>query len=141
MSMLKLCRCGKMISANLKHCDQCAANHDKERHKLYDKYRRDKKSAAFYNSQPWKSTSANVRVRDHHMCQLCLINKQFKTVDVVHHIKELRNYPRLALVKSNLISLCAGCHRHVHVEYDKGNKQRKVMEERLFEIVSKSHTI
>lgn len=135
MAMLKLCRCGKTISASLKRCDQCAATYDSERHKLYDKHRRDKKSAAFYNSKPWKITSTDVRVRDHHMCQLCLSNKKFKPVDVVHHIKELRDYPKLALIKSNLISLCAGCHRHVHVEYEKGDHQRGVMEKNLSNLI------
>jgi 5-methylcytosine-specific restriction enzyme A len=137
MAMLKLCRCGKVIPAGNKHCEQCAATYDKERHKLYDKHRRDKVSAAFYNGKPWKITSADVRVRDDHMCQLCFINNKIKPVDVVHHIKELRESPRLALVKTNLISLCAACHRHVHVEYEKGASEKKKMEEVLRGILSK----
>jgi 5-methylcytosine-specific restriction endonuclease McrA len=126
-----------MIDASLKRCEQCAASYDTERHKLYDKHRRDKKSAAFYNSTPWKVLSADIKVRDHQMCKLCLSNRRIKPVDVVHHIKELRDYPRLALVKSNLISLCAGCHRRVHAEYDKGKLERNNMEVVLRDLLNK----
>jgi 5-methylcytosine-specific restriction enzyme A len=131
MAMLKLCRCGKMISASLKRCEQCEATYDKDRHKLYDKHRRDKKSAAFYNSKPWKIVISRIKARDNHLCQLCLVNKKIKYVEVVHHIKELRDYPSLSLAESNLISLCAGCHRHVHVEYNKGKIERDQMEKIL----------
>jgi 5-methylcytosine-specific restriction enzyme A len=135
MAMLKLCRCGKMIAATLKRCEQCEATYDKDRHKLYDKHRRDKKSAAFYNSKSWKIASSRVRARDHHLCQLCLMGKKIKPIDVVHHIKELKEFPALGLVESNLISLCAGCHRHVHVEYDKGKYERAAMEKILNNIL------
>ncbi|MED4206583.1 HNH endonuclease [Neobacillus mesonae] len=136
MAMLKICRCGKTISVSLKRCEKCAATYDSERHKLYDKHRRDKESAAFYNSKPWKVCSNRIRMRDHYMCQLCLTDKKIKPVDFVHHIKELRDVPKLSLTESNLISLCAGCHRRVHVEYDKGKQQRKAMEEVLFGILN-----
>jgi 5-methylcytosine-specific restriction endonuclease McrA len=138
MAMLKLCRCGKMISASLKRCEQCEGTYDKDRHKLYDKHRRDKKSAAFYNSKPWKMLSFEIKVRDHLMCKLCLSIKRIKPVDVVHHIKELRDYPKLALVRSNLISLCAGCHRRVHAQYEKGNAERQRTEESLSNLLKSS---
>lgn len=135
MAMLKLCRCGKVIAASSKYCDQCADTYDKERHKLYDKHRRDKDSAAFYVSKPWLVTSQTIRIRDHYLCKLCLSNKKIKQVDVVHHIKELRDYLELALVESNLISLCAGCHRRVHSEYNKGSMQRRKMESTLTSLI------
>lgn len=34
----------------------------------------------------------------------------------VHHIKHLDEHPELALVDSNLISLCADCHNKAHPE-------------------------
>jgi 5-methylcytosine-specific restriction endonuclease McrA len=126
-----------MIAASLKRCEQCEATYDKDRHKLYDKHRRDKKSAAFYNGQAWKIVRKRILARDNHLCQLCLIDKKIKYVDVVHHIKELKDFPTLGLVESNLISLCAGCHRHVHIQYDKGQYEKKEMETVLIDLINK----
>ena len=41
---------------------------------------------------------------------------------MVHHIKPRRDYPELALVDSNLISLCDECHNKMHPE--KGGRRR-----------------
>jgi 5-methylcytosine-specific restriction enzyme A len=136
MAMLKLCRCGKIIAAGKLRCEQCAATYDKERHKQYDKSRRNKQAAVFYNSEPWKVIRQHIKKRDHNICQLCFMNKKVNSMNVVHHIKELNDYRHLGLVESNLISLCNGCHRHVHAQYDKSNVDRQIMEQLLNEIVA-----
>ncbi len=37
-------------------------------------------------------------------------DRKIPIANEVHHIKELEDYPDLALVDSNLISLCKACH-------------------------------
>ncbi|MFD2511396.1 HNH endonuclease [Halalkalibacter alkalisediminis] len=139
--MLKLCGCGRKISIALSRCDDCQSKHEdkkKDRHKAYDKVKRDKDTQAFYNSKSWKIVRRDVESRDNHLCQLCLSKKKIKTMNLVHHIKELRDYPKLGLMRSNLISLCAVCHQYVHREYENGN--RKVMETELQRIVERKET-
>jgi len=53
-------------------------------------------------------------IRDDYMCQSCLKNNKIKKADVVHHIKELEDYPELGLTLSNLESLCHKCHNKHH---------------------------
>jgi len=48
--------------------------------------------------------------RDYYLCQECLENKVIKAYDVVHHIKPLKDYSKLSLTESNLVSLCHACH-------------------------------
>ena len=45
--------------------------------------------------------------------------------DEVHHIKELREYPELALDDDNLVSLCAKCHNMRHGRIIKRFAKRK----------------
>lgn len=121
MALLKLCQCGKKITAADKRCEPCQIIYDKQqkqRHKTYDATKRDKKAAAFYTSKPWSVTRNKIAERDHYLCKLCLSNKRFKPMQLVHHIQEYKDHPHLALVESNLISLCARCHHHVHKEYE-----------------------
>nr|DAU50675.1 MAG TPA: HNH endonuclease bacteriophage, HNH Endonuclease, DNA.52A [Caudoviricetes sp.] len=35
----------------------------------------------------------------------------------VHHKKELKDFPELALVNSNLITLCTRCHNEIHERF------------------------
>ncbi len=90
--------------------------------------RYDKKLAwirRFYNSMAWRKKRAYILLRDKFMCQHCKKRIEEKILlgvpltenerkipiaNEVHHIKELKNYPHLALVDSNLISLCRDCH-------------------------------
>ncbi len=111
-------------------CEKCEEKKG-ERHKLYDKYRRDKDSSSFYNSKAWSVVRERIRGRDHRLCRLCLSKKKFKPMQIVHHIKELKDYPKLGLIDTNLISVCANCHKFIHKEYDKGPSNKKEMEREL----------
>jgi len=136
MALLKNCRCGKKISLALSRCEECQVKYDKrnkDRHKAYNRARRDKTSESFYNSKIWRLTRNDVVERDHHLCQLCLNEKRIKPMYLVHHIKELRDYPELGLDKGNLISVCNKCHGYIHSEYENGN--RKQMENILKKII------
>lgn len=87
----------------------------------YDKYKRDQESRRFYKSNDWLRCRELVLIRDKHLCQRCLDNKRITKADVVHHIKELKDYPELGLEESNLVSLCHKCHNN---EHKKGKKQK-----------------
>lgn len=58
--------------------------------------------------------SAWTRVRDDRICQLCLNNVEDKSTYLqAHHIFPKHQYPELAYVFSNAISLCVRCHLRV----------------------------
>lgn len=45
-------------------------------------------------------------------------SKKVKKVKLeVHHKKELKDFPKLALVNSNLITLCTRCHNEIHERF------------------------
>lgn len=73
----------------------------------------------FYNCTAWKKLKAQVLKEQHYECQRCKEKGIYSPAECVHHIKYLRNYPHLALTKSNLICLCNECH---YKEHHKGEK-------------------
>lgn len=83
-------------------------------HYLYDKYKRDQEARSFYKSKAWEKVRRLVLIRDNYLCQSCLIDKKIIKADVVHHIKELKDYPELGLEMTNLISWCHSCHNRHH---------------------------
>lgn len=78
----------------------------------------------FYNSGVWKKKRAYIILRDK-TCQRHKIGgKPCKYIATeVHHIKELKDYPELALVDSNLIGLCWRCHEDTK---KRTKKQREI---------------
>lgn len=89
----------------------------------------DKEVKQFYNSKEWKRKRVEILTRDHNECRDCrnrmadafLLGKTLDRKDAkirrateVHHIKELKEYPNLALDSDNLVSLCTQCHNVRH---------------------------
>ena len=70
----------------------------------------------FYNSVEWRATRREVLKRDRHECQMCKREGLYKRADCVHHVIHLKDRPDLALMISNLISLCNSCHDKEHPE-------------------------
>ena len=66
----------------------------------------------WFNSEGGRSWMRGVRARDHYRCVLCWATKHLHA----HHIKFWRDHPSLRSELSNGITLCAGCHRRVHLE-------------------------
>lgn len=55
--------------------------------------------------------------RDNYECQLCKLNRRLTVVrqrGYVHHIAELKLFPRYALNYNNLVTLCYRCHEYTH---------------------------
>ena len=67
----------------------------------------------FYSSKEWLKIREYVLERDHYLCQCHKLwggKPCGRLATVVHHIKELVDYPELALDEKNLISLSWVCH-------------------------------
>ncbi len=82
-----------------------------------------KERRKFYASKEWLHIRTVRLQRDHYQCQDCLSKKKITLAEAVHHIKELADYPELALDINNLVSLCAACHNERH-GYKGKRKQR-----------------
>lgn len=89
----------------------------------YNKTKRNKERYKFYKSKAWSDCRKLVLTRDHYLCQSCLSKKKIVQADVVHHKKELKDYPELALDLNNLVSWCHSCHNAHHKRLD--HKQNK----------------
>ena len=65
----------------------------------------------FYQTPAWRAMSRHVRQRDKYLCQGCL--PRTVAARAVHHIVPIADGGE-RLKESNLISLCADCHRDRH---------------------------
>lgn len=82
----------------------------------------------FYDSREWKQIREERKRLDNYECQECKRNglvsidtneyseraKRKKIQLVVHHLKELEDFPELALEIENLKTLCVACHNKEH---------------------------
>lgn len=72
----------------------------------------------FYTSRTWRRKRKEILDRDNNECQLCKMNGKVITALpgkslVVHHIKELKDFPMLGLQDDNLLTVCKDCHENV----------------------------
>ncbi|OMF95085.1 hypothetical protein BK146_16590 [Paenibacillus sp. FSL R7-0333] len=86
----------------------------RDQDRYYDRYKRDKTSRSFYKSTAWEKAREQALIRDNHLCQHCFKRQRLTLADMVHHIKPISDYPDLALVLDNLLSLCNSCHNKEH---------------------------
>jgi 5-methylcytosine-specific restriction endonuclease McrA len=70
----------------------------------------------FYHSGAWLSKRKEILKRDNNECQKCKRKGRYSKATCVHHIKHLKDREDLALVDSNLLSLCDCCHNEEHPE-------------------------
>ncbi len=75
-----------------------------------------------YKGKRWKNKRATILRRDGYMCQECRKYGRRTPAVTVHHIKHVDEYPELAYINSNLMSLCQACHNKFHPE--KGGKRK-----------------
>lgn len=83
------------------------------RHKIYDKYKRDEKSKKFYDSKEWEKARELALKKYYYLCQECLKRKIITPYDVVHHIVPLKESKELSLDIDNLLPLCHKCHNKI----------------------------
>lgn len=145
---MKLCSwhgCTKIVKDGIKYCPYHQSKferQEKERYKEYDKRRKQdavkKKCIEFYNTEQWERVR-RVVIAD---CYNIDILEYYKTGKViqgerVHHIKDLNEEWDSRLDLSNLIYLTEQNHRRVHAEYDKGEREKKQMQQILFALLNK----
>ncbi|MDO3680555.1 HNH endonuclease [Paenibacillus ehimensis] len=68
----------------------------------------------FYKSKRWKRKREKILRRDEYMCQESKRYGKTEPATTVHHIYPLEQYPELALVDWNLLSLCEKQHNAMH---------------------------
>ena len=83
----------------------------------------------FYKSKEWLQLREEVLERDHYECQSCRRKGKYRRARNVHHIKEVKTHPHLALELDNLESVCIQCHNEEHKRLDKYIKQKKFVNE------------
>lgn len=91
-------------------------------------------SYKFYRSRQWRRKRQEIISRDNNECRRCKDEGRVGKAECVHHIKHLTDRPDLALVDSNLITLCNICHNLEHPEKLKEFQQsNKFMNEEKWE--------
>lgn len=96
-------------------------------------YIRQGKESLFYHWAIWKRAKRSALERDNYECQICKAFGNYSPATCVHHIQELVTHPWLALLLSNLMSLCDYHHNAVHwrlVEQINERNKEYVNEER-----------
>lgn len=149
--IFKFCpRCNTKIEYNKeRYCNECKAFYEeqkrindrtsKERYKRYKDRRTDYREQSFYNSPAWARIREKVMLRDLNICQFCLMKEIFEVGDLIHHVIELKEDFDLRIDERNLITLCSKCHRDIHFEYLKGDKERKELQENLKKIIDEKY--
>ena len=89
-------------------------------------------ASKFYNSTAWKRMREQILIRDNHECQHCKKEGKVSTNNLqVHHTKEIKEYPELAMKPDNLTTLCGACHSDIHGKTDSFHEyNRKKLEEK-----------
>ncbi len=87
----------------------------------------------FYNSRTWRKKRNQILERDNNECQRCKANGSVGKGEAVHHEVHLKDNPLLALIDSNLITLCNKCHNEVHPEKLHNNVIEKFINDERWE--------
>lgn len=94
---------------------------------------REDKLILFYKSKTFRQIRQQILTRDNYECQECKKENKLTTIQQakldVHHIKELRDYPELALDMNNLVTICVYHHNLLDGRI-KPKKDKFVNEER-----------
>lgn len=107
-------------------------------------YKTKEQKRKFYDSKEWKVEREKIKRRDNYECQECKRQgrvtidtngysesaKRKKIQLVVDHIKELEDYPELALEEENLETLCVSCHNEKHDRLFEGRANKWAHDEK-----------
>lgn len=133
MGLVRLCTlCG------YKHKTGVPCPKAKERHKIYDIHRRNKKSAKFYHSAEWQMVKAQVKARAYGLDELIYAReKRIVQGDVAHHIFPLTEHPEDALNPRKIIYLSHKTHNWVHAEYEKSEQNKHETQKLLLKCIGR----
>ena len=102
MTLLRVCRCGKLIPATRRRCPTCE--------RAESTRRRRKPSGQIYQSNSWRGKNGirqRVLKRDHHTCQVC--GAPATHVDHIIPITACANHGISPYDPTNCRALCASC--------------------------------
>lgn len=129
--LMKICaKCGKKNQQGVK----CSCS--KDRHKIYNASRRDKERNKFYHSAVWEKLVAVVKARSNGLDELSLSQGRLEVGNTVHHIYTVEERPDLKTSIENLIYLTAANHNRVHKIYNCDETSKKILQARLYGIIS-----
>ena len=132
------CRCGALIPQGMEMCQACVQmqSGQQSRHMEYNRHRRDKKTAAFYVSDPWRSRRMlMIRLYDGIDIYAYYIQHRIETADMVHHIEPLTEAWDRRLDATNLIPLSNQNHGVIEALYKKDNATKKQTQKQLFDLI------
>ena len=108
------------------------------RHRDYDRTRRDKDKAAFYNGKAWQRTAEAARIRARYADEVIYAETgRIVPGAIVHHIEPIGENPARKLDMDNLIFVSARTHKEIHDAYQKNPRAKRAMQEKLREIRAK----
>jgi 5-methylcytosine-specific restriction endonuclease McrA len=146
MPLMKLCSwngCNKVLGNGVIYCEQHQKKweaKERERYKEYQNRRRrdkeQKKFQDFYNNEEWKRIR-EATINGYYGMDILEFYRTGNIIqgEAVHHIIELEDDWNCRVDISNLIYLTEKNHRRVHVEYEKGYKEKKNMQNILFNLI------
>ena len=103
-----------------------------QRHRTYDRERRDKNKAAFYHGKAWQRTAEAARQRAQYADEVVFTETgRLVPGAIVHHIEPIGENPVRKLDMENLIFVSAATHKKIHDAYDKNSRAKREMQEKL----------
>jgi 5-methylcytosine-specific restriction protein A len=82
----------------------------RERHRRYDRERRDPEAKKFYNSAAWQR-ARDTKLANQPTCEIC-----GRFAEMVHHRTPVRESQEKRTDQDNLQSLCTPCHSKLEAE-------------------------
>ena len=83
----------------------------------------------FYQCREWRHLRLKALERDHYECQVCQRRGKYSKARNVHHLKEVKDRPDLALTLTNLECVCIACHNDIHDKRLKIDKRKPFVSE------------
>lgn len=135
--LLHKCRCGKLISQEIRLCEECEKKAT-ARHTEYNEKRRDKKKAAFYVSAAWRKVRAVALQRfDRLDIYAYYMQDKIAIADMVHHIVPVEDDWERRLDVDNLIPLSNSNHNIIEALYSMDDETKKDTQKMLRQLVTR----
>lgn len=146
--LLKLCRCGKLIEQSERMCKECEEKYKaqrkeyeekhKDRHIKYNREKRNKKHARFYNSNDWLRLRSQILQRFNYIDVYQLYaNNKFVNADMVHHIIEIEEDWSKRFDIDNLIPLSSSTHNTISALYRRSQKKKRETQQLLYKFMER----
>lgn len=79
----------------------------------------------FYKNRKWRELRREALTRDNYECQACKKRGRYARAENVHHRKEVKQFPDLALDIDNVESVCIRCHNQEHKRFGRCKNKQK----------------